>query len=886
MPNVTEPITTSQVGGHVVTLASVEGGTALAQSVSSIDGRVGDLEQEGVGSTGPAGMSGLPGPEGLGIRPDWRFQSVATAGGAAVATLCAITPSAAATVLPDGSEITVGVCVKVHETAALAVRGSWEFDVELARIGGSFSPAGVVNVTNAKNKLPAGFAVELTIDAALGILVRGSPAANAAYWTIESWIRTPNALATTGGTAPGVAAANPTVAIGTPDDGFAWITGETNRVVGTYASANARVTGIEVLTGAAHLAYASLGAGDTWAADVVSPAGAIALIARATTVAGGTGDSTTINGLGGNPDTEAPVVDTFTVAGTSASFEVPAASWHATDNLSATIYCLITGSSTPPTPFTSGWHATTPNPYVAAVNGTYQLYPWAMDLSGNVSAVFATPRTVVVDVAADTIAPTVTAFTLPATASSRTITISSLTGTDDVGITGWAVTEDTATVPSLPAFGTLPATITASADGAHVYRVYARDLAGHISGPLSANCTVDADAPVTTAFVVPQTSTSLTVPVSSWTATDVVGVTNWIVVTDSAVVPGLGDAAWTTSAWTQIVVGTEGPHTFYAYERDAAGHISVVASDACTVTLPDTQVPVVTAFTIPSTYGSLTVPVSTLTATDNVTNPVTLFAYVIDSATPPLIGAFGASPANIVFTTEGAHTVYMYAADAAGNISLAVTDTITVSLIPAALQGLHADIITNLGGTPERWRVTYTTLPVSALADFTATPGCLLSSDGSMLSTSGGTSDCRGFRWNVALQNATIRVRRRITSGTNASIMILSHLASNYAGTFIPNPALGLASLWVGSGRASVVNGVESVNDAAGGTDINVWRRDIVAVSATQIVGSWDLNGNTVTYAHTSATSGYPGVVSYQHTYDLAGDGATVPALEFEGELV
>ncbi|HBG04911.1 MAG TPA: filamentous hemagglutinin, partial [Geobacter sp.] len=57
-----------------------------------------------------------------------------------------------------------------------------------------------------------------------------------------------------------------------------------------------------------------------------------------------------------------------------------------------------------------------------------------------------------------------------------------------------------------------------------------------------------------------------------------------------------------------------------------------------TVTLPDTTVPVVGTFTLPATATSLTVPVSALTATDN----VAVTGYLINQvATAPTAVAAG-----------------------------------------------------------------------------------------------------------------------------------------------------------------------------------------------------------------------------------------------------
>ncbi|MFH0726723.1 MAG: choice-of-anchor D domain-containing protein [Pseudomonadota bacterium] len=93
----------------------------------------------------------------------------------------------------------------------------------------------------------------------------------------------------------------------------------------------------------------------------------------------------------------------------------------------------------------------------------------------------------------------------------------------------------------------------------------------------------------------------------------------------------------------------------------------------------DTTAPSVTGFAIPSTATSLTVTISTLSATDN----IGVAGYIVtESATKPLATATGwtpAKPASYTFATAGAKTLYAWAKDAAGNVSNARTDQVTIT---------------------------------------------------------------------------------------------------------------------------------------------------------------------------------------------------------------
>ena len=102
---------------------------------------------------------------------------------------------------------------------------------------------------------------------------------------------------------------------------------------------------------------------------------------------------------------------------------------------------------------------------------------------------------------------------------------------------------------------------------------------------------------------------SLSVPVSSLTATDNVGVTGYLVNT-SATKPLASVAGWSATAPTSVTAPAAGTVTFYAWAKDAAGNVSAARSAAVviTITVADTTAPTVSAFTLPATSTSLTVP--------------------------------------------------------------------------------------------------------------------------------------------------------------------------------------------------------------------------------------------------------------------------------------
>lgn len=655
------------------------------------------------GATGDTGPAGLPGAQGLGVEPDWHWAALATAGGAALATLATVTPSTA--VLPNGSQAIVSVRVEAWETAAVTTRGYWEFSLPLARIGGSFAPAGAVDVSEATSKLPAGFAVELTVDAANGLLVRGNPSTNAAYFSVSAWLQPATALATTGGASPNTAPANPVATISYPAAGFAWLAGEAQRVGGTYSSATARVTTVEVLDGTTHIGWGILGSGGAWSAEITAPAaGDVSLIARATTVAGTTADSSAVAGASSSPDTTAPVVNSFTVPGTANALTFALTAFTASDAGGGSVRYLVTTSSTAPSPLDGSWSSTAPTTFSVDTAGTYVLYPWAIDANDNVSAVFSTPRTIVVSEADET-RPVVTAFVIPALVNSTTIPITSLTGTDAIGITGWAITEDSTAVPALSAFGSLPSTITASGAGSHVYRAYARDLAGNISLAVSDSCTVDTAAPSITAFTLQSTATSLVVSITTLTTSETA--TGWFL-SETGTLPG--SPTWLTTQPTSFTVGASGTRTVYLWVRDSALNVSARAQSSTTVTLSDAVDPEMTAFVAPSTSDSLTITFTTApTATDNV--GVTGYAVTVNTTTVPDLEDFASTaPTSVVVGADGAYALRAYARDAAGNISAPILQSTTVAVPDTTAPTMTAFVVP---ATATSLTVTFTTAPAA-----------------------------------------------------------------------------------------------------------------------------------------------------------------------------
>jgi YVTN family beta-propeller protein len=160
---------------------------------------------------------------------------------------------------------------------------------------------------------------------------------------------------------------------------------------------------------------------------------------------------------------------------------------------------------------------------------------------------------------------------------------------------------------------------------------------------------------------------SLTVP----SGTSVTSLVPAITITGASISPNTGVAQNFTNPVTYTVTAADASTQEYTVTVTVTG---------------DATSPVVTAFTIPSTASSLTVSISSFTASDN----TSVTGYLLtESSTPPASGAAGwtgSAPGTYTFSSEGSKTLYAWAKDAAGNVSNGVSASIAISL-PVASSG-------------------------------------------------------------------------------------------------------------------------------------------------------------------------------------------------------
>lgn len=231
---------------------------------------------------------------------------------------------------------------------------------------------------------------------------------------------------------------------------------------------------------------------------------------------------------------------------------------------------------------------------------------------------------------------------------------------------------------------------------------------------------------------------------------------------------GMGGSATfpvTLSAPAPMTAGTYTWKMAYFGNQNGTGSGDVHSEAAVNVTfsvvappVADTTVPIVSTFTLPATATSLTVPVSALTATDN----VAVTGYLINkSATAPAASDAGwsaTSPASVT-AVAGSNTFYAWAKDAAGNVSAARSASVTVT-------------ISSADSTPP-------TLTVSTLADGAATNKSTLNVSGSATDAGGLKSVTVNAQPVVVNADGSFSTALNLSAGTNVITVVAVDNAGN-----------------------------------------------------------------------------------------------------------
>ena len=339
----------------------------------------------------------------------------------------------------------------------------------------------------------------------------------------------------------------------------------------------------------------------------------------------------------------------------------------------------------------------------SGINNRYPHVPQSVVSSATIPLVYQSgtvaPYTVYVDAITppDAAPPTITAFSMPATSASTTVDVTNLAATDNIGVTGYLITESAST-PSSGDSGWssgVPTNFTFSSAGVKTAYAWAKDAIGNVSSGASQTVTI-------------------TLP------TYTIGGT----------VSGLsGTVELQNNAGDNLSVSADGSFTFGTSLNSGAVYAAIVITQpigqTCSVANgsgtvlssnvtdisvscvsgSDTTLPTVDVFTIPASAVSLTVDITSLTATDNV--GVTGYHLTESPTAPPSddVGWTASAPATYSFSSGGVKTLYAWAKDAAGNVSLSLSASVTVTLptytIGGTISGLSGTIVLQNNGSDD-----------------------------------------------------------------------------------------------------------------------------------------------------------------------------------------
>jgi hypothetical protein len=173
----------------------------------------------------------------------------------------------------------------------------------------------------------------------------------------------------------------------------------------------------------------------------------------------------------------------------------------------------------------------------------------------------------------------------------------------------------------------------------------------------------DATAPVVNAFAIPTSSTSLTVSVSSLSASDNIGVTGYLI-TESSSAPTATASGWSSTIPPTYIFTAVGSKSLYAWAKDAAGNVSSPIKADILISNP-----IASTFTL---TGPLSGNVNSASSNFTVT-PNNLYTGSI-TITPSGSGSIGLSAKVLSFSNSSTAQTFTITPTVSGIITLTATN--------------------------------------------------------------------------------------------------------------------------------------------------------------------------------------------------------------------
>jgi len=320
---------------------------------------------------------------------------------------------------------------------------------------------------------------------------------------------------------------------------------------------------------------------------------------------------------------------------------VAASSGNASGMGGSTTFPATLSAPAPPTPGTYTWQMA----YLGNDNGI----GWDVHSEAAVST-----NTFTVAAAADTAAPTVSAFTLPVTSTSLTVPVSSFTASDNVGVTGYLVTTS-ATAPAASAAGwsaAAPASVTAPAAGTVTFYAWAKDAAGNISASRSATVTISTEPAPDVTKPALTVSTQDNGAITSNPTLNVSGNATDDVALQSVSVNGSSVQADASGNFSTAVVLVEGPNVITVVATDTAGNST---TNVRTITYV-TNVPVPSELVITAPVDNL-VSAQQILVVQGTTGELAMVTASVNGGSPQVAALSGNTFTVSVYLEPGLNTI-------------------------------------------------------------------------------------------------------------------------------------------------------------------------------------------------------------------------------------
>ena len=187
-------------------------------------------------------------------------------------------------------------------------------------------------------------------------------------------------------------------------------------------------------------------------------------------------------------------------------------------------------------------------------------------------------------------------------------------------------------------------------------------------GAFEYGSTTDSEKPIVTGFTIPSTTITLSVPITTITATDNIGVTGYLL-TETSAIPAVGASGWSLVKPATYTFSSTGSKTLYAWAKDAAGNVSASLKAGVTISSPSAST---YTFTGPS-FGNVNSPSANFTVTPNnvYTGTITI--------TPTGAGSAGLSAKVLTFSNSSTAQTFSITPTVAGSITLMPTNNGTLT---------------------------------------------------------------------------------------------------------------------------------------------------------------------------------------------------------------